>query len=59
MKLAAILFHHRWNCAFYWEVTGMHKDTVHLLAGQKKLKDDYKDSDMLPMINKYTSSDLW
>ena len=30
----------------------MHQDTVHLLAGQKKLKDEYKDHGMLPKINK-------
>ena len=30
----------------------MHEDTVHLLAGQKKLEDKYKDPDMLCKINK-------
>ena len=29
----------------------MHEDTVHVLAGKKKLKDEYKDPDMLPKIN--------
>ena len=31
----------------------MHEDTVHLLAGQKKLEVKYKDSGMLPKINRY------
>ena len=30
----------------------MHENTVHLLASQKRLKDKYKDPDMLFMINK-------
>ena len=30
----------------------MHEDTVHLQAGQKKLKNEYKDPDMLPKVNK-------
>ena len=30
----------------------MHENTVHLLAGQKKLKDEYKDCDVLLKINK-------
>ena len=32
--------------------TGVQEDIVHLLAGQKRLKDDYKDPDVLPEINK-------
>ena len=32
--------------------TGVQEDIVHLLAGQKRLKDDYKDPDVLPKINK-------
>ena len=28
------------------------EDTVHLLEGQKRLKDEYKDPDVLPKINK-------
>ena len=39
-KLATFLFHHRWMCTFDWEVTGVWEDTVHLLVGQKRLKDD-------------------
>ena len=31
---------------------GVHEDTVCLLARQKKLKDEYKDPDVLPKINK-------
>ena len=34
------------------EVTGVHEDTVHLLAGHKMLKDEDKDPDVLPKINK-------
>ena len=30
----------------------MHENTVCLLAGQKKLKDEYKDLNVLPKINK-------
>ena len=52
LKLPSFLFHHRWRCTSNWEVMGVHEDTVHLLAGQKKLKDDYKDPHVLPMINK-------
>ena len=32
---------------------GVHEDTVYLLAGQKKIKDDYKDTNVLPKINKF------
>ena len=35
-----------------WKDTGVHEDTVCLLADQKRLKDDYKDPDVLPKINK-------
>ena len=52
LKLAAFLFHHRWRCTLDWEITEVDKGTVHLLAGQKKLKDEYKDPDLLPKINK-------
>ena len=31
---------------------GVHEETMHLLAGQKRLKDVYKDPDMLSKINK-------
>ena len=30
---------------------GVHVDTVHLLAGQKRLEDEYKDPDVPPKIN--------
>ena len=30
----------------------MQEDAVHAIAGQKKLQDEYKDSDVLPKINK-------
>ena len=30
----------------------MHEDTVHLLAGQKRLEDEYKNLDVLHMFNK-------
>ena len=51
MKLAAFLFHHRWRCTD-WEIMGVHEDTVHLLAGQKKINREYKDPDVLPKVNK-------
>ena len=54
LKLAYFLFHHQWRCTLDWEVMGVHKKKVHLLAGQKKLKDKYKDlkvkSDMAGMM---------
>ena len=31
---------------------GVNADTSCLMAGQKKLKDEYKDADVLPKINK-------
>ena len=31
---------------------GVQEDKVCLLAGQKRLKDDHKDPDMLPQVNK-------
>ena len=52
LKLDAFLFNHRWRCTLNWKIMGVHEDTIHLLAGQKKLKDEYKDPDMLPKINK-------
>ena len=52
LKLALFLFHHWWRCTFDWEVMGVCKNTVHLLAGQKRIKDKYKDPDMLPKVNK-------
>ena len=47
LKLAAFLFHHRWRCTFGWEVMRVHVDIVHLLAGQMKIEDDYKDPDRI------------
>ena len=38
MKLAAIFFHHQWRCTFDWEVTGVPKNTVHLLADRRGSK---------------------
>ena len=52
LKLAVFLFHHRQKYTFDWEVTGVHEDTVHLLAGKKRLKDKYKDPDVLLKVNK-------
>ena len=52
LKPAIILFHHRLRCTFDWEVMEVHEDAVHLLAGQKRLKDEYKDTDVLPKVNK-------
>ena len=52
LKLAAFLFHHRWICTFDWEVMGVQEDKVKLLAGKKGLKDNYKNPDMLPEVNK-------
>ena len=31
---------------------GVSEDTVHIIAGQKRLKDEYKDLDVLPKVNK-------
>ena len=39
-----------WRCTFDWEVMEVNEDRVHLLAGQKKLEDKYKDPDVLPKI---------
>ena len=43
LKQAAFLFHHRWRCTIDFEITEVDEGTVPLLAGQKKLKDEYKD----------------
>ena len=42
LKLAAFLFHHRWRCTLDWEITRVNEDTLHLMVGQKKLRDEYK-----------------
>ena len=52
LKLAVFLFHHRWRCTLDWEISGVHQDTVHLLAEKKKLKDEYKDPKVLLKIIK-------
>ena len=52
MKLGVFLFHHRLRCALDWEIIEVDKGTVCILSGQKKLKDEYKDSNVLPKINK-------
>ena len=51
LKLAFFLFHHRQRCTFDWEVTGVSKDTLHLLGGQKRLEDG-RDPNMLPQVKK-------
>ena len=53
LKLAAFLFHHRWRCTFDWEITEVDEGTVCVIAGQKKLEDEYKATDVLPKINKF------
>ena len=40
LKLAIFLFHHRQRCTLDWEKTGVNKDTLHLMTGQKKLEDE-------------------
>ena len=52
LKQPVFLFHHRWRCTFDWEIMGVQEDTVHELAGQKRLEDEHKDPDMLPNVNK-------
>ena len=51
LKLAAFSFHHRRRCALDWEIMEVHEGTVCLLAGQKKLEDEYNDPNVLPKIN--------
>ena len=52
VKLTFFPFHHRWRCTFDWEIMGVQEDIVHLLEGQKSLKDEYKDLAVLPEVNK-------
>ena len=52
LKLAVFIFHHWWRCIFVCEVMGVQEDTLHLLAGQKRLKEEDKDPDILPKVNK-------
>ena len=40
LKLAVFLFHHRWKCTLDWEIKEVNVDTLHLMAGQKKFKDE-------------------
>ena len=40
LKLAIFFFLYSWRYTFDLEVTGVCDDTVHLLADQKRLKDD-------------------
>ena len=52
MKLAAFIFPLRWGYTFDWVIMLVDEETVHFLAGKKKLEDEYKDPHMLPQINK-------
>ena len=52
LKVAVFLFHHQWRCTFDWDVMGVCQDTVHLLEGQKRLKDEENKTDMLSKFNK-------
>ena len=52
LKLAIFLFHHWWRCTLDWEVMGVNEDTVCFMKGQRKLKDEYKDPNLLPKINR-------
>ena len=52
LTLAVFILHHWWQCTFDWEVMGVCEETIHLLSGQKRLKDKFKDLDMLPKVNK-------
>ena len=36
----------------HWEVTRVREDTVHFLAGQKRPKDNYEDTGVIPKFNK-------
>ena len=52
LKLSAFLFHHRWKCTLDCEITVVNENTVHLMAGQKKLENQYKDPNVL-LKNKF------
>ena len=52
LKLAAFLFHHQWRCTLDWEIMGLKKGKLCFVVGQKKLKDDYKDPNVMPKIYK-------
>ena len=51
LKLATFLLNHRRICTLDWEISGVNEDKVHFMAGQK-LKDEYRDQDVLQKINK-------
>ena len=42
LKLIVFLFHNWWRCTLDWKVSGVWEDTLHLMAGQKKLKQSGK-----------------
>ena len=50
---AVFLFYLWWTFTFDWEVMGVQEGTIHLLTGQKRFKDKYKDPNMLLEINKF------
>ena len=58
LKLAAFLFPHKCRCIFHQEVTGVSEDTVHLLAGKKRLEDNNKNTDVLPKVNNTNMAEL-
>ena len=51
LKLTGFLFGYWWRCTFDCEVMGVREDTVHLLAGQNRHKDNDKDPFILPKVN--------
>ena len=59
LKIAVFLLHHRLRCTLDWEITRLHEDTSFLLVGQKKLKDEYKEPDVLPKTNKSDMTGTW
>ena len=52
LTLAIFPFHHSWRCTLDWEIIKGNEDSVCLMTGQKKLKDECKDPNVLPKINK-------
>ena len=52
LKVAVFLVHHRWRYTLKWEIMGVNEETLLLMAGQKKLEDEYKDPNVLLKINK-------
>ena len=51
LKLATFLFHGRWLCTLDWKDRGVQEETVHKLAGKKKLEDEHRDPDILHKVN--------